>query len=163
MRGISWLAASQSAAQEGLCTVEWVSKYRNSVLSDCDVLLRMFSLNFFRNESRYSQRLIKAPRKLHVTSSEKRIPLVGFNIRISFEKFIDIIEQIRPVLFSSLAQAFLRTACCLHSVFPSLVAGLIRWRALRQHACFQLYFPRSSFIIVPLFVSFSFLVLYCGL
>ena len=27
MRGISWLAASQSAAQEGLCTMEWVSKY----------------------------------------------------------------------------------------------------------------------------------------
>ena len=27
MRGISWLAASQSAAQEGLCTVEWVSNY----------------------------------------------------------------------------------------------------------------------------------------
>ena len=27
MRGISWLAASRSAAQEGLCTMEWVSKY----------------------------------------------------------------------------------------------------------------------------------------
>ena len=27
MRGISWLAASQLAAQEGLCTVEWVSKW----------------------------------------------------------------------------------------------------------------------------------------
>jgi len=27
MRGISWLAANQLAAQEGLCTVEWVSKY----------------------------------------------------------------------------------------------------------------------------------------
>ena len=27
MRGISWLAANQLAAQEGLCTMEWVSKY----------------------------------------------------------------------------------------------------------------------------------------
>ena len=27
MRGISWLAVNQSAAQEGLCTVEWVSKW----------------------------------------------------------------------------------------------------------------------------------------
>ena len=27
MRGISWLAANQLAAQEGLCTVEWVSKH----------------------------------------------------------------------------------------------------------------------------------------
>jgi len=27
MRGISWLAANQLASQEGLCTMEWVSKY----------------------------------------------------------------------------------------------------------------------------------------
>jgi len=31
MRGISWLAASQSAAQEGLCTVGWVSKFSELV------------------------------------------------------------------------------------------------------------------------------------
>ena len=27
MRGISWLAANQSASQEGLCTVQWVSEW----------------------------------------------------------------------------------------------------------------------------------------
>jgi len=53
------------------------------------------------------------------------MPLVGFNICIRFEEFIDIIEKIGPVLFSPFAQAFLRTAFCLYSVFPSLVAGLI--------------------------------------
>ena len=34
MRGISWLAANQLASQEGLCTVEWVSKRKkHSLLS----------------------------------------------------------------------------------------------------------------------------------
>ena len=35
MWGISWLAANQSAAQEGLCTVEWVSKYYRRVTTTC--------------------------------------------------------------------------------------------------------------------------------
>ena len=30
MRGISWLAANQLAAHEGLCTMEWVSKLEKS-------------------------------------------------------------------------------------------------------------------------------------
>ena len=53
------------------------------------------------------------------------MPFVGFNIRIGFVECIDINEKVRPVLFSRLAQAFLRTAFCLHSVLPSLVAVLI--------------------------------------
>jgi hypothetical protein len=73
-----------------------------------------------------SQRLIKAPSKLHVKSFEKRMSFVGFNIRIRFQEFIDIIEKVRPVLFSPLPLEFLRTAFCLHFVFPALVAGLIR-------------------------------------
>jgi len=31
MRGISWLAANQLAAQEGLCTMEWVKRPRRDV------------------------------------------------------------------------------------------------------------------------------------
>jgi hypothetical protein len=122
--------------------------------------LRMFSLRFFRNESRYSQRLIKAFSKLHVRSIEKRMPFVGFNIRIRFEEFFDNIEKVRPVLFSPFPLAFLRTTFCLQSGFPSLFADLIRLRALRQHTCFQLYFPRSSFLFMSLFFLFSIVVPY---
>jgi len=89
--------------------------------------LGMFSLgSFFEMRADIPKRLIKAPSKFHVKSSEKRMLFVGFNVRIRFEEFIDIIEKVRPVLFSPLPPAFLRTTFCLHSVFPSFVAGLIR-------------------------------------
>jgi len=43
MRGISWLAANQLASQEGLCTMEWVSKEHNLFwkLKTCGMLRRV--------------------------------------------------------------------------------------------------------------------------
>jgi len=31
MRGISWVDDSRLASQEGLCSMEWVSKYENNI------------------------------------------------------------------------------------------------------------------------------------
>ena len=45
MRGISWLAANQLASQEGLCTMEWVSK--SCWLSASDVRMELKHVRFF--------------------------------------------------------------------------------------------------------------------
>jgi len=47
MRGISWLAADQLASQEGLCTMEWVSKEVNM---DSKVINCIFMLHFSKTK-----------------------------------------------------------------------------------------------------------------
>jgi len=53
MRGISWLAANPLASQEGLCTMEWVSKYGH------DLKIRIFNMHFSSNFKSWISRTLR--------------------------------------------------------------------------------------------------------
>ena len=90
MRGISWLAANQLAAQEGLCTVEWLSTYNKDL---CYVHLR--------HELRRKLRTCRIlPQASTLTCNNRKVHIHFFNAHCSVNREFNLITVQQDATYS---------------------------------------------------------------